>query len=120
MSNVETNEIGITVISIEESVRGWLSEVRKASQLSQSQARRLNIAYDNLRDAIQFLSRFQALSFTESASIQFAELRQQGIRIGTQDLRIASICLVNKLILLTRNTKDFARIPNLASEDWTA
>ena len=120
MSNVSTNEVGITVVSIEESVRGWLSEVRKASQVSQSQAKRLNIVYDNLRDVVQFLSRFQALSFTESAFTQFVELRKQGIRIGTQDLRIASICLVDGLILLTRNTKDFAQIPNLTLENWTA
>jgi tRNA(fMet)-specific endonuclease VapC len=55
ISQVETNEIGITVISIEESVRGWLSEIRDASRGGQLQARKLNIAYDNLRDAVQFL-----------------------------------------------------------------
>jgi len=119
ISQVKTDEIGLTVISIEESVRGWLSEVRDASRGGQSQARKLHIAYDNLRDVVQFLSRFQAVSFTESASTQFADLRRQGVRIGTQDLRIASICLVNGLILLTRNAKDFSQVPNLAIEDWT-
>jgi tRNA(fMet)-specific endonuclease VapC len=75
ISQVETNEIGITMISIEESVRGWLSEIRDASGGGRLQPRKLNVAYDNLRDAVQFLSSFQAASLTESASTQFAELR---------------------------------------------
>jgi len=35
------------------------------------------------------------------------------------DLRIASIAIANQITLLTRNTVDFERIPNLLFEDWT-
>lgn len=45
--------------------------------------------------------------------------RSQGIRIGTMDLRIASICLVHDLTLLTSNRHDFEQVPNLQIEDWT-
>ncbi|WP_363318236.1 hypothetical protein [Nostoc sp. NMS4] len=44
---------------------------------------------------------------------------RQRIRIGTQDLRIPAITLSVNGILVTRNRKDFEKIPNLRLEDWT-
>ncbi len=46
-------------------------------------------------------------------------LRQQKIRIGTLDLRIASIVLATDGILVTRNFRDFERVPNLKIENWS-
>ena len=34
------------------------------------------------------------------------------------DLRVASIVIANSATLLTRNTKDFAKIPGLRHENW--
>ncbi len=41
------------------------------------------------------------------------------VRIGTMDLRIASIALARGFTVLTRNLVDFERVPGLAVEDWT-
>jgi len=49
----------------------------------------------------------------------YETLRRQKIRIGTQDLRIAAIVLAVKGILVTRNWKDFAKVPDLTLEDWS-
>jgi predicted nucleic acid-binding protein len=38
---------------------------------------------------------------------------------GTNDLRIAAIVVNNAGTLITRNTKDFGKIPRLAIEDWS-
>jgi tRNA(fMet)-specific endonuclease VapC len=35
------------------------------------------------------------------------------------DLKIAAIAIANEAILLTRNTKDFGQVENLAIADWT-
>ncbi|MFT5325802.1 MAG: hypothetical protein ACI8P0_003674 [Planctomycetaceae bacterium] len=35
------------------------------------------------------------------------------------DLRIRAIAIANEMTVLTRNTVDFEKIPNLAVEDWT-
>ena len=35
------------------------------------------------------------------------------------DLRIASIAIVTNSTLLSRNLRDFRRVPGLTAEDWT-
>lgn len=36
------------------------------------------------------------------------------------DLKIASIALANDATVLTRNARDFGKVPNLRIEDWLA
>ena len=59
------------------------------------------------------------LPFDETAATIFDQLRAQRIRIGTNDLAIAAITLSVRGILVTRNTVDFQRVPDLLIEDWT-
>jgi tRNA(fMet)-specific endonuclease VapC len=37
---------------------------------------------------------------------------------GTQDLKIASICLAHDATVLTRNEIDFNKVPGLSVENW--
>jgi len=49
-----------------------------------------------------------------------AELQREGIGVNPIDLMIASVALTHDLTLVTHNTSDFHRIPNLRLEDWIA
>jgi tRNA(fMet)-specific endonuclease VapC len=41
-----------------------------------------------------------------------------GTPIGAYDLQIGTIALVNKLTLVTQNTREFERVEGLQVEDW--
>jgi tRNA(fMet)-specific endonuclease VapC len=58
------------------------------------------------------------LPFDELAADKFVELRRKKIRIGTMDLKIASIVLVQDATLLSANLRDFQKVPDLTVEDW--
>jgi len=49
----------------------------------------------------------------------FDEMRKQKVCVSTMDLRIAAIAISNNLVLLTRNSSDFSKVPDLLMEDWT-
>jgi tRNA(fMet)-specific endonuclease VapC len=63
---------------------------------------------------------WQFLDYDDRAELYFQSARKSGIRIGTMDLRIASICLVHNAPLVTRHRKDFQQVPGLKFADWSA
>lgn len=67
-------------------------------------------------------SRFDVLPFDLAAAQQAAKARahleRQGTPIGPADTMIAGIALANNLTLVTRNTREFERVPGLRVENW--
>jgi predicted nucleic acid-binding protein len=61
---------------------------------------------------------WDVVRWDENAASYFQELRSDRVRIGTQDLKIASIALANDALLLTANSRDFEKVPGLHVEDW--
>lgn len=111
---IPADEIAITIITAEEQLRGRLAQVGKAAS---GHAR--SIAYVYLRKAIIDLAKLNILDYDASADSIYRGLKQQRLRAGSQDLRIAAITLANKATLVTRNRTDFANVPGLMIEDWT-
>jgi len=105
---------GITVISVEEQMRGRLAQIAKAKG-----GEKLLPAYFLLEQTHRSLCKSQRFAFDVQAQQCFDELKRLKIRIGTMDLRIAAIVLANNAILVTRNRQDFSKIPNLEIEDWS-
>jgi len=69
-----------------------------------------------------FLDLLASFPFDDMAAEKYsmirAHLERQGTPIGTNDLMIASIALARDLTLVTHNTREFSRVPNLKIEDW--
>ncbi len=59
------------------------------------------------------------MTFDQAAALEHQRLRKAYPRLGSMDLKIAAIALVNNAILLTRNQADFGQIVELQTEDWT-
>jgi len=106
--------LAITIITVEEQIKGRFKLIKQASS-----GRKLIQAYADLQANLAFFQTIQVLSFDEAALAHYETLRQQKIRIGTQDLRIAAIVLSVKGTLVTRNWRDFSKIPNLVLDDWS-
>ena len=105
--------VATTVVSVEENLRGWLANIRNATT-----ADREIMAYGHFQKRVEFFSDWLILSWDTDAVKTFARVRSQGVRIGTQDLRIAAITIAHDAILLTRNSVDFAKVPGLRFENW--
>ncbi|HEX6383726.1 MAG TPA: hypothetical protein VF177_03550 [Anaerolineae bacterium] len=77
------------------------------------------MAYYWFQEALDFIADFVIESYSTEADAYFETLRGQKIRVGTQDLRIASITLSANAVLVTRNWQDFEGIPDLKLDDWS-
>lgn len=70
----------------------------------------------------EFLAPFQIIDFDDRDAEYFGKIRaglkQKGELIGPYDMLIAAQALARRLILVTNNTREFRRIPELVIEDW--
>ena len=76
-------------------------------------------AYAHLRQHALNYSRIPIIAFHEPAALLALSLQKSKLRLGTMDIRIAAIALVNDALLISRNLRDFQRVPDLRVEDWT-
>ena len=113
-SRSPVGKTAITIITWEEQMRGRLNVIRQATSSEQR-----ILAYTRLLSTIRFLQNFPIINFDAMADRNYMQLQAQKIRVGTQDLRIASIALSGSAVVVTRNQRDFGKVPNLMLEDWT-
>ena len=110
---VPFREITVTVITVEEQLTGWQAYLRQAKTDAQRA-----IAYQNLTDSVRTLSDLHVITFSEAAIRRYLSLLALKLNIGGRDLRIAAIALEEKAVVITRNLRDFQRVPGLTCENW--
>lgn len=115
IGQVESRELGTTIVNYEEQMRGWLAFAAQATTQE-----KIIEAYSRLHSHIGEFRDTPLLAYDALAGAEFERLRQARLQVGTSDLRIAAICLANDVTLLTRNLKDFSKVPGLRAEDWSA
>lgn len=102
-----------SIISVEEQMRGWLAEIHR-----QKKARNQIRSYDHLRRMFAFYAEWNILPWNDDSVDAFENLRKEKIRIATMNLKIAAIAIANDALLLSRNLKDFEKVPGLRVENW--
>jgi tRNA(fMet)-specific endonuclease VapC len=112
---IAREDLAVTIVSYEEQIRGWLKIVSRSS----SDFEQLTFGYSQLNRNLNFYRTKTVLDFNTDAATQFQEFLRQKIRAGTQDLRIAAIALSLGGTVVTRNQRDFQRVPGLRIEDWS-
>ena len=101
------NEVRVCAVVKAEMYFGAMKSANPISTLAQQRA---------------FLDAFVSLPFDDAAAEAYgrlrAELARRGTPIGPNDLMIAAIALAHDLTLVTHNTSEFGRVPDLRLEDW--
>jgi tRNA(fMet)-specific endonuclease VapC len=69
-----------------------------------------------------FLRHVEVLDFPDDAATHYAQIRadlkKRGLMIGANDLFIAAHARSLGLVLVTNNTGEFGRVPDLTLENW--
>jgi tRNA(fMet)-specific endonuclease VapC len=108
------SDVAVTIITVDEQFQGRLAVIRQAK--TQLDAAR---GYERLYETLRFYTSVTVALYDAAAVARFDELRRQGVRVGTQDLRIAAIALTQGATVVTRNVRDFGLVPGLLMEDWS-
>jgi len=71
----------------------------------------------------QYLRHVEILDFPDEATLHYAQIRAtlktRGTMIGANDLFIAAHARALDLTLVTNNSEEFDRVPDLKIENWT-
>jgi len=113
--NTPSELLFTTSVTVEEQLKGRLAYMHRYRNHPSKRAQ----GHAALVRTIYYFARWNILSLSEEAEGRVRQLRQQRIRIGSQDLRIAAIALIYDFTVVTSNVRDFAQVPNLTIADWT-
>ena len=108
-------DVCVTVISVEEQLTGWYSLLRQKHTPAQ-----LAMVYGRLTQTLTFLKDFTVLNFDEASIHRYQGLQTLKLNVGKPDLRIAAIALEHSATVISRNGRDFGRVPGVNWEDWSA
>lgn len=116
IANVPADEQAISVVVVEELIRGRLNVIRQAEA---GKARvSIDRAYSLFEQTLDDLRQIKVLSYTQAAESALEDWRQRKVKGSTHDLRIAASCVAHSATLVTRNRRDFRDIPGLSVEFW--
>lgn len=107
-------DFALSVVSLHEQMLGAHNFINRARTNTD-----MIRGYSLLLEILQGFASAPVLPFEAEAIAIFDKLRGQRVRVSTMDLRIAAIAMSRNLVLLTRNVRDFSKVPELVTEDWT-
>jgi len=108
------DELAISVVTVEEQLTGWQRALRQA----RDDVRRAQI-YERMARTVEGLAGWRVIPLSASALARHATLIRQRLNVPSNDLKIAATALEENATVVTRNLRDFRRVPGLQCEDWT-
>ncbi len=85
-------------------------------------ASRSRMVEESVKESQRLLSRLLVLPLSlgaaEKAGSIFGTLEKKGLPLDFRDAMIAGIAIENSLTLVTRNRRDYGRVPGLSIEEW--
>jgi len=115
LNAVEDSEVGITIITKAEMLRGRIEYLIKAENRES-----LLKAQELLFRTEELLAELLIVPISQRAADEFERLRAVSKlrKIGRADLLIASISLADRATLVTRNLRHFKQIPGVRVVNW--
>lgn len=108
------HSVGLAVVTVEEQFDGWTGAQKRARR--PADYARFSFA---LAEAIRSWGRYTIHPQTVRSLATFDRLVPLLSNVGRRDLRIASVALGLGATVVTRNLRDFGRVPGLLVEDWS-
>jgi tRNA(fMet)-specific endonuclease VapC len=114
MAQASAQDFTCCVVSLHEQLLGahnFLNQAKNSSGLVRG--------YEFLERLPRDYLTFVMLPFDIASAAIYDHLLGLNLRVGAMDLRLASIALSRSLTVLTRNLRDFGKVPGLSIEDRT-
>ena len=108
------HRLAVAVTTADEMVSGWQNRLRRARTDVD-----IALAERRLAEVLELMAGWEVLPMTLPALARFDGLKQAKLNVRPNDLRIAAVALEAGGIVVTRNLRDFRRVPGLISEDWS-
>ncbi|BAY73706.1 virulence-associated protein VapC homolog [Nostoc linckia NIES-25] len=115
MAQYPLSDFAISIVTFHEQLLGshtYISRARNDSEVVKG--------YEMMVRLVNDFKVLPLVSFDADAATALSQLQAQRIQLARMDSRVAAIALSRKLVLLTRNHRDFSKVPGLLIENWTA
>jgi tRNA(fMet)-specific endonuclease VapC len=114
MEQIPISDFAVSVVTVHEQFLGsstYISRARNSADIVRG--------YKFMEKLVWSFRTIPVLGFDDRAAAIFSSIQLQRVKVATMDLRIASIAIAHELTLLTRNDRDFMKIPGLVTANWT-
>ncbi|MCL6754455.1 type II toxin-antitoxin system VapC family toxin [Nostoc sp. CCCryo 231-06] len=114
MAQYPLSDFAISIVTFHEQLLGshtYISRARNDSEVVKG--------YEMMVRLVNDFKVLPLVSFDADAATALSQLQAKRIQLARMDSRIAAIALSRKLVLLTRNHRDFSKVAGLLIEDWT-
>jgi tRNA(fMet)-specific endonuclease VapC len=111
----QADQLAISVITVTEQLTGWQTALNQARDEA-----RIEQIYIRMAQTVESIASWKVLHYPTAAMRTLDNLKRQKLNVSANDLKIAAIALEFNAIVVTRNQKDFGRVPGIRLDNWVS